>query len=199
MVPKKFARKKIVITKKEKNIKKAVAILKRGGIIAYPTEAVYGLGCDPFSERAVFRLLKLKHRSVGKGLILIASRWEQLENLVKPIAKKLLSKAQATWPGPVTWVFPATNIVPTWIRGAHDSVAVRVTNHHIAKALCEAYCGPIISTSANLEGQPVTQSSKEVSKQFPRGIDFIVSGKVGDLKSPTMIRDVLTGKVLRCL
>ncbi len=188
-----------MITEKAKSIKKAVSILKQGGIIAYPTEGVYGLGCDPFNEQAVLRLLKLKHRSVDKGLILIASSWEQLENLVKPIAKKLLSKVQATWPGPVTWVFPATKNVPAWIRGAHKSVAIRVTNHPIAKVLCEVYGGPIVSTSANLEGQPATRSSKEVRNQFPRGVDFIVPGIVGDLKSSTMIRDVLTGRVLRSL
>jgi len=188
-----------VIIEKAKNIKKAVAILRQGGIIAYPTEGVYGLGCDPFNEKAVLRLLKLKQRSVDKGLILIASQWTQLENLVKPIAKKLLSKVQATWPGPVTWVFPAINKAPAWICGAHDSVAIRVTNYPVAYALCEAYGRPIVSTSANLEGQPVTRNSKEVRKQFPRGIDFILPGTAGNLKSPTMIRDILTGKVLRGL
>jgi L-threonylcarbamoyladenylate synthase len=186
-----------VVILKVNSIGKAVTILKQGGIIAYPTEGVYGLGCDPFNEQAVLRLLKLKRRSVDKGLILIASRWEQLENLVKPIAGKLLAKAKATWPGPVTWVFPATNKVPVWIRGAHNSVAIRVTNHPVAYALCNAFGGPIVSTSANVEGHPVTRTSEEVHKQFPQGIDFIVSGRVGDLKSPTMIRDVLTGKVLR--
>lgn len=188
-----------MITQKANSIKKAVAVLKRGGIIAYPTEGVYGLGCDPFNGQAVLRLLKLKHRSIDKGLILIASHWEQLENLVKPIADKLLTKAQATWPGSITWIFPAKKTVPTWIRGAHDSVAIRVTKHSVAYALCETYGGPIVSTSANIEGQPVTRNSKEVREQFPQGIDFIVSGKVGNLKSPTMIRDVLTGKVLRSL
>jgi len=188
-----------VIIEKANSIKKAVAVLKQGGIIAYPTEGVYGLGCDPFNEQAVLRLLQLKHRSIDKGLILIASHWEQLENLVKPVANKLLTKAQATWPGPVTWVFPANKNVPTWIRGAYDSIAIRITNHPIARALCETYGGPIVSTSANIEGQPVTRNSKEVWEQFPQGIDFIVSGKAGDLKSPTMIRDVLTGKVLRNL
>ena len=188
-----------MVTLKVNSIRKAVTILKQGGIIAYPTEGVYGLGCDPFNEQAVLRLLKLKHRSIDKGLILIASHWEQLENLVEPVADKLLAKAQETWPGPVTWVLPANKTVPTWISGVHNSIAIRVTRHLIARALCEAYNKPIVSTSANIEGQPVIRNSKEVREQFPQGIDFIVPGKVGDLKSPTMIRDVLTGKVLRSL
>jgi len=179
------------------NIKKAVKILIQGGIIAYPTEAVYGLGCDPFNEQTVLRLLQLKHRPIAKGLILIASHWEQLENLIKPVPSELLAKVQATWPDPTTLVFPANNKVPYWIRGAHNSVAIRVTNHPIAKAICEAYGKPIVSTSANIEGEKPVRNSKQVQKQFPEGIDFIVPGKVGNLKSPTMIRDLLTDKILR--
>ncbi len=178
-------------------IDKAIAVLKQGGIIAYPTEAVFGLGCDPFNKNAVLRILEIKNRSADKGLILIAANWQHLENLVQPLDSNILQKAFAAWPGPITWVFPASNIVPAWIRGAYDSVALRITNHPIAKKICENYGGPIVSTSANIEGSPPARTVTEVLEYFPNKIDYIVPGEVGDLKQPTKIYDVLTGKILR--
>lgn len=178
-------------------IKRAVKILQAGGIIAYPTEAVYGLGCDPFNEQAVHKILNLKHRSIDKGLIIIASSWQQVKHLVKPIDKKLLKKALATWPGPITWIFPAQTTVPVWIRGKYDSIAIRVSKHPIVQALCKEYDGAIVSTSANIEGKPPAKTSQEVLQQFPQGIDLIIDASVGKLDKPTEIRDVLTDKILR--
>ena len=208
MAPKKYAHKKTVIIKNNphptplpegegKFVNEAVKVLKRGGIIAYPTEAVFGLGCDPFNKNSVLRLLKLKQRSIDNGLILIAAKWQHIENLVQPLEDNILQKAFATWPGPITWVFPATKIVPSWIRGAHNSVALRITHHPIAKAICETYGGPIVSTSANIEGQPPARTTNEVLQYFPHELDYIVPGKVGNLKQPTKIYDILTGKILR--
>jgi L-threonylcarbamoyladenylate synthase len=182
---------------KEKDINKAIAVLKQGGIIAYPTEAVFGLGCDPFNESAVLRILNIKNRSVDKGLILIAANWQQIENLVQPLEPSILQKAFATWSGPITWVFPTSNIVPAWIRGAYDSVALRVTSHPIARKICEDYGGPIVSTSANVEGRKPARTADEILEYFANKIDYIVPGKVGDLKQPTKIYDILTGKILR--
>jgi L-threonylcarbamoyladenylate synthase len=179
------------------DIKKAINIIKQGGIIAYPTEAVYGLGCDPFNEKATLRLLKLKQRSIDKGLILISSSWEQIKDLTLPIPEQNLQKILASWPGPITWVFPASKTVPSWIRGAHNSIALRVTNHPIAKAICEHYEKPIVSTSANIEGNTPARTYAEVINQFPEGIDFIIEGEVGELTKPTMIRDALTNTILR--
>ncbi|MEI8054714.1 MAG: Sua5/YciO/YrdC/YwlC family protein [bacterium] len=171
-------------------INQAVKVLQEGGIIAYPTEGVFGLGCDPFNETAVLRLLKIKQRGVEKGLILIASNWNQVKDLVK-IDFKPNSK------NPTTWVFPATKKVPCWVSGKFASVAIRVTLHPIAKKLCQKFDGPIISTSANVLGESPMKSAKQVSKQFSRIVDFIVSGRVGNLKKPTEIRDVVTKKLIR--
>jgi L-threonylcarbamoyladenylate synthase len=182
---------------KQKDINNAVAIVKQGGIIAYPTEAVFGLGCDPFNENTVLRLLKLKQRSIDKGLILIAAKWQDVKNLSQPLAHNILQKAFATWPGHITWVFPATKLVPAWIRGAHKSVALRITNHPIAQKICEAYGGPIVSTSANIEGQTPAHTTDEVLQYFPHELDYIVPGNVGKSQQPTKICDILTGKVLR--
>ena len=175
----------------------AVQALMQGGIIAYPTEAVYGLGCDPQNPRAVEQILVLKQRQVAKGLIVIASEWEQIVHWVAPLSPSCLSRAWATWPGPYTWVFPASPEVPAWIRGAHDSVALRVTAHPVASRLCRLFGGPLVSTSANVAGFPPARDLRTVTLTFPEGVTLIVPGEVGPLASPTEIRDILTGEVLR--
>ena len=176
----------------------AVAVLKNKNVIAYPTEAVFGVGCDPDSESAVNRLLELKQRPVEKGLILIAANFGQL----KPyIDDSMLTEAQrqaifACWPGPVTFVFPAKATTPRWLTGCFDSLAVRVTNHPQVIALCEAFGKPLVSTSANLTGLPPCRTDDEVRHQF--GADFpVVEGQTGGRLNPSEIRDALTGKLFR--
>lgn len=178
-------------------IENAATILRQGGIIAYPTEAVFGLGCDPFNQLAVARIKQLKNRSPQKGLIMIGACWEQLQSFTAPIPKENLTRTLATWPGPYTWIFPTADSTPQWITGQHNTIALRVTAHPIAKAICEAFGKPIISTSANLEGQPPARTEDEVKRIFNTDIDLIISGALGNQTKPTEIRDVLTGKVLR--
>jgi len=179
------------------DLKTALACLRQGQIIAYPTEAVYGLGCDPFQAEAVSRLLQLKQRSVDKGLILIAASWSQIESLVEPVPPPALAQALASWPGPVTWVFPAGSTVPSWIRGRHRTVALRVSAHPVVQELCQAYGGPMVSTSANREGEPPLRDFRAMQMMFGKQIDFIVPGKVGGLSNPTPIRDAISGQTLR--
>lgn len=180
----------------QKEINQAVKVLHEGGIIAYPTEGVFGLGCDPFNETAVLRLLKIKQRSVEKGLILIASSWSQAKDLVKiDLYKNCAIKPSSK--NPVTWVFPAAKKVPHWVSGRFSSVAIRVTLHPIAKKLCQKFGGPIISTSANVVDKNPARNVKQLSKQFVRAVDFIISGRIGSLKKPTEIRDVKTNKLIR--
>jgi L-threonylcarbamoyladenylate synthase len=174
----------------------AVKVLREGGIIAYPTEGVFGLGCDPFNETAVLRLLKIKRRRVEKGLVLIASSWDQVKNLIKTgLFKSCTIKPNSK--KPITWVFPATKKVPSWVSGEFDSVAIRVTLHPVAKKLCQDFGGSIISTSANLVGKNPAKNLKQVSEQFASVVDFIVSGRVGNLKKPTEIREIKTNKLIR--
>lgn len=175
----------------------AASALAQGEIIAYPTEGVYGFGCDPFNEDAVKRLFKLKQRDDAKGLILIAANWQQVERLVKPLLSSKLEKVFATWPGPVTWIFLASEMVPAWIRGEHETVAIRISAHRTVKAICESFGGPIVSTSANLSGFPPPRTRRELLKQFTSGIKFIVCGRVGRLNRPTPIYDAVSGKVIR--
>ncbi len=181
----------------ETKLFEAARAMQEGKIVAYPTEAVYGLGCDPFNMDAVTRLLQLKHRGIRKGFILLTDSWDRVKHLVEPIAPNLLAHIHGTWPGPVSWAFPATDEVPMWIKGAHRSVVIRVTNHPIARALCQTYGGPIVSTSANLHGFPPARDERTVSMTFGNELATIVPGKVGDLSRPTEIRDAVTGEVLR--
>ncbi|WP_423063164.1 Sua5/YciO/YrdC/YwlC family protein [Candidiatus Paracoxiella cheracis] len=180
-----------------KDLNEAVTCLREGGLIAYPTEAVYGLGCDPFSIDAITRLLQLKHRSISKGFILIAANYAQLEQFILPIDPQALAHVFASWPGPVTWAFPTSKETPLWIRGEHRTVAVRITNHPIAKKLCERFGGAIVSTSANVEGHPPMRDEKMLRMAFGDKIDKIVPGKVGGALRPTEIRDAITGEIIR--
>lgn len=178
-------------------IQEALIALRKGEIIAYPTEAVFGLGCDPFNRSAVERLLQLKQRNMRKGLILIANNWEQVASLTAPVEKHCLESALASWPGPATWVFPASETAPAWVRGDHPSIALRVTQHPIASALCEAFGGPIVSTSANIEGEAPAKNIATLKGYFPSGIAVILDEPLGDRLNPTPIHDILTGKTLR--
>ena len=172
----------------------AVIALKQGGIIAYPTEAVFGLGCDPFNEIAVHKLLALKNRGVKKGLILIVATWEQARLLIQ---EDTLAHLPPSTTQPTTWVFPASKQAPSWICGEHPTIALRVVQHPIAQQLCLDFGGPIVSTSANLEGQTPARTKDKVLAQFPRGIEVIIDGATGGCENPSVIKNALTGKILR--
>jgi L-threonylcarbamoyladenylate synthase len=182
----------------QERLSKAIEALNNKEVIAYPTEAVFGVGCDPDSETAVMCLLELKQRPVDKGLILIAASFEQL----KPyIDDTMLTDAQrevvfSRWPGPVTFVFPAKASTPRWLTGRFDTLAVRVTDHPLVVELCQAYGKPLVSTSANLTGQEPCRSVEEVIAQFGEAFP-VVRGETGGRLNPSEIRDALTGELFR--
>ncbi len=170
--------------------------LHHGAVIAYPTEAVYGLGCDPLDEEAVYRLLALKSRSVKKGLILIAANFEQLAPFIKPLSVENREKLNQQWPGPATWLLPTRETVPNWLRGEFDSIAVRVTDHPVVQELCLAFGGAIVSTSANPSGKAPAKSASRVRGYFGNRLP-VLHGALGSRQTTTPITDLLTGKVLR--
>lgn len=182
-----------------KTAEAAAAVLRAGGIVAHPTEAVWGLACDPASEAATLRLLALKRRALDKGLILIAALPDQLESLVDwnalPAARR--DAVLASWPGPHTWIVPATAAVPAWIRGNHAGVAVRVTAHPPAIALCTAFGGTVVSTSANPAGAPPPRALGDLDPAILAGVDAVLEGHTGRHDRPTVIRDAMTGALLR--
>lgn len=182
---------------------RAIAVLDAGGIIAYPTEAVYGLGCDPFNPTAVARLLKLKKRPVAKGLILIASRWSQVETLCAELNERQKTKLLNVKPEkPTTWLIPDhKDLVPAWVKGNHQKFALRISSHPVVSDLCDAYGGPIISSSANYAGARPIKSKlrllKMSSRQRNDQIDYIVPGSLGSSAAPSEIKDIETNQIFR--
>lgn len=175
----------------------AVRRLRAGGIIAYPTEAVYGLGCDPDQPVALARLLSIKQRSPDKGFILIAADEAQLARYVDLSDAAMAARVRATWPGPVTWLLPARPGVSTLLRGAHTRMAVRITAHPLAATLCRVFGGALVSTSANTRGRPALRDGDAVVAAFGEAVDFTVEGAVGGRARPSAIRDAVTGEVVR--
>ena len=181
----------------EWHLKRAAALLHAGAVVAYPTEAVWGLGCNPLDGEAVSRLLAIKRRPMHKGLILIAADFQHVLPFVAPLNVALEEKVLATWPGPVTWLLPARPETPYWLRGAHTNIAVRVTAHPVAAALCRRFGGALVSTSANRAGCPPARSYMQVLRRCGDEVDYIVPGAVGPLARPTEIRDAVSGRVVR--
>ncbi|MFZ2727093.1 MAG: Sua5/YciO/YrdC/YwlC family protein [Methylococcaceae bacterium] len=177
-------------------LRKAVSELKAGRVIAYPTEAVYGLGCDPLNANAVLHLLHLKKRPLHKGLILIGASLEQLQPYVE-LDDELIAKITARLHEPITWVVPTQAWVPNFLTGDHSSLAIRVTQHPLAKALCEAYNGAIVSTSANVNTKPSAKKAWQLRKSFARHKFFVLHGAVGQLQRETAIYDAVTNQRLR--
>jgi L-threonylcarbamoyladenylate synthase len=175
----------------------AARCIRAGGVIAYPTEAVFGLGCDPANQRAVRRLLALKNRSWRKGLILIASEQRQLEPWVGKIRNSWTRQLQQSWPGPTTWLLPAASDCPNWLTGDHDTLAVRVTAHPLVRRLCDILNTALVSTSANSSGQRPARSVLEIRLRFGTRIDFVLPGSLGGQKQPTQIRDLASGEFVR--
>jgi L-threonylcarbamoyladenylate synthase len=176
----------------------ALAALSNGGVVVYPTEAVWGLGCDPFDRTAVLRLLAIKQRPIDKGLILVAARVDQFDGLLEwdALAADRRAAVLHSWPGPHTWIVPAAARVPRWITGHHDGVAVRVSAHPVVAALCEAF-GPLVSTSANRSGQPPARRREDLDPALCELVDATTGGETGDLAAPTAIRDARSGELLR--
>ncbi|MDR9438983.1 MAG: Sua5/YciO/YrdC/YwlC family protein [Halomonas sp.] len=179
------------------DLEPAVAALRAGGVIAYPTEAVWGLGCDPDNEQALTRLLRLKARDPAKGVILVAASIDQFAPWLEGLAIELHAPLASSWPGPTTWLVPDNGRSQALVRGDHDRVALRVSDHPLVVALCEAFGGPIVSTSANRAGEPPAMSAEQVRATFGAELDHVLDGPLGGLERPSTIRDLVTGRVLR--
>ncbi|WNH48324.1 Sua5/YciO/YrdC/YwlC family protein [Stenotrophomonas aracearum] len=183
----------------ELTVDSAVPTLHAGGVVAYPTEAVWGLGCDPANEAAVLKLLRLKQRPVEKGMILVAADLAQLDGWVSvnQLPADRRDEVLASWPGAHTWILPAGPRAPRWVTGEHSGIAVRISAHPLVGALCRAWGGPLVSTSANLAGQPPARTRAALDPALLALLDGLVDGATGGLAQPTPIRDALTGQVLR--
>ncbi len=174
----------------------AARVLRAGGVVAYPTESVYGLGCDPLDLWAVERILACKGRGAEAGLILLADDYSRLEPFVDPSTAEL-ERMLETWPGPLTWVCTASEAAPPWITGGRKTIAIRVTAHGTAAALCRAAGMAIVSTSANRTGRPPCRSALQVRMRLFGDVDYVLAGPTGGRPRPSEIRDARTGAILR--
>lgn len=185
------------------HVKKAVRVVEAGGVIAYPTEAVWGLGCDPDNREACLALLQIKQRPVEKGMILVAASMAQFADLLAPLTTTQQQKLQHAWArqpstGPVTFLVPdPLNRVPWWVKGEHDAVALRVSLHPRVQQLCLALDAPLVSTSANIAGTRPATSRLMVEKALGPQLDYILPGALGGATKPSQIIDLNTGRVIR--
>lgn len=180
---------------KSQHIRYAARVINSGGVVAYPTEGVFGLGCLPDNFDAVGRILTIKKRDPGMGLVMIVSDIDQLAGWTD--ASMDGASLRSTLEQPVTWIVPATDAVPWWIRGDHTGIAVRMTAHPVAKALCREVDSPLVSTSANISGRPPARSVFVLRRVLGSLVDYVVPGACGPAHGPSEIRDFETGKVLR--
>ncbi len=181
--------------------KDLIQVFQQGCIFAYPTEAIYGLGCDPDNEASVLRLLEIKQRPIEKGLILIAADFSQVSKYLKPV-NKLPNKF--TQPSETTYTFPALEATPQYLKGSFDSLAIRITKHPLIQQFCKLINSPLVSTSANFSGQPPAETFAEVLEMFEQTdsnqsiyIDAILKGKTGGSIKPSTIRDAISGEIIR--
>jgi L-threonylcarbamoyladenylate synthase len=172
------------------------AHLKRGGLIAYPTESCYGLGCDPDNRKAVLRILKLKQRPQHKGLILIASHYRQVARYLQPLTPAEQTRLQNDGAQAVTYLMPVKPSSPRWLRGGHDTLAVRLTAHSYAQQLCHSAGSALVSTSANRSGQRPAKTYAECQHLFGKKV-WVLRGRVGKRKQPSTIRAWVGGKIIR--
>ena len=178
-------------------LRHTAAVVREGGVIAYPTEAVFGLGCDPLNYQAVSKLLSIKQRKPDKGLILIAADLAQIKPYIGKLSKSIYQKIEKKYSTPTTWLLPKADSLPYWLSGKHDKIAIRITAHPIAAELCRRCGYALVSTSANVEGQPPARNSLRVQRSLGRAIDKIVCGETSGLTNPSRIIDAQTNKIIR--
>lgn len=163
-----------------------MATLEQGGVIAYPTETVFGLGVDPFNPQAVCRLLALKGRTSGKGLILLIPDASWVDTLAHATvaARRLMAHF---WPGPLTLVLPKSTNAPPWITGDSDHIALRLSPHPTVVRLLAAWKKPLVSTSANLSGGPALRTPQAIAQQWQQKVAVVLPGHATDLPSTVLL------------
>lgn len=178
-------------------IYQAKHVLQTSGVIVYPTETVWGLGCDPKDTDALNRIMNIKRRDAEKGLILVAADISQFEFLLQGISDAQRAELTHNWPGAFTYLVPHNGKVHPLVHGKFETVAIRVSSNPMVQTLCKAFGGPIVSTSANYAGHPTVRSAIQARTLFGSEVDYILSGSVGLNNAPSRIIDLASGRVLR--
>ena len=172
------------------------ALLSAGAVVACPAEGVWGLSCNPFDEGAVRDLLTMKQRSASKGLIIVGANSEVFTDVISGLSSGQQDMILGSWPGPNTWLVPHRGFFPSWVTGDSDQVAIRVTSAPALTALCDAFGGPLVSTSANPAGLPPPHSMWELRRYFGATLPAL-PGTIDPLGKPSTIRCVEDGRVVR--
>lgn len=175
--------------------KEAASLLKKGEVIAYPTEAVYGFGCDPSNDDAILKILKLKQRDPSKGMLIVGAILGHILPFVGELDPDILNKVMKTWPGPVTWILPTSMQLSGLLTGGRPTIAARVSAHQTVNEICNQYCKAIVSTSVNIQGEEPFKTAQEVMDAFPN--IPVVAGEIGQEDKPTQIIDSITDKIIR--
>ncbi len=181
------------------NSAQAVALLQQGKVVAYPTEAVWGLGCDPHNVDALHKLFLLKGRSSDKGLVLVASQWAQVTPLLQSLPEDVQHNIRQSWQlgtRATTWLVPHMGLYNNVLTGGRLSVAIRLCYHPVVQQLCDLYGSPIVSTSANLSGQPAALSLEAAQAVFGAQVHYL-PGALGSASAPSRIVDALSGEIIR--
>lgn len=178
-------------------IKEAARILKAGGLIAYPTEGVFGIGCDPLQLSALQRVIDIKQRDASKGMIIVSGEFSQLKNYIEPLDSTTRQRLMETWPGAVTWIVKARSSLPELLTGGRNTLAVRISGHPVVAAITREFGQPIVSTSANYSGQAACTSATAVSQTLGEKIDLVLDAPVGGQQGSTPIFDAATGNQIR--
>ena len=176
-------------------LKKIHEILVDGGVIAYPTESVFGLGCDPSNEQAVARILEIKKRTLAMGFVLLTPNIEIISGWVS-MSNKQLKIFSSPSSRPTTYIVPASVVAPKWLT-VKNTLAIRLSNDLFIKNICSLLGLPIVSTSANLHGENPCKSAEEVQKIMGSQLDYIVFKQTGPFNSPSTIVDLSSGKTIR--
>ena len=175
----------------------ASRIIRNGGLVACPTESVFGLDCDPNNSAAIKKLIRIKKRSANKGFILVASSLNQLQPFISTLTKKQEEKVIHMNDSPITWIVPAKKDINTNLSGGRETIAIRITQHPILRQLCDSLCSALISTSANPTDMSPAKSVVQVEEYFGASVDYIIDDKLGECQNPSEIRDLLTDEVIR--
>ena len=177
-------------------VKDVICHLKSGEVIGYPTEAVYGIGCDPWNQSSVEKIAKIKGRESSQTFLMVASSIDQLRDLID--ISTLSRQVTSSWPGHTTWLIKAKENVPYWLQDEQtNKVGIRISNHPLVIELCNAFGKPIISTSANVSGKEEIKNQQEFIRTFSSDINYLVDGDLGDYDETSVIIDMETNKKIR--
>ena len=178
------------------NINQAANIIKNGGLIAYPTETVYGLGADPYNAEAIQKIFTAKGRAEDKGIILLIRGVDDLSTLVHTVSPTAQILIEVFWPGPLTLVFRANRDLSPALLGGRDTIALRHSSSSVASRLLFVLGGPLTSTSANRSAEPPARSACEVENALGDHLDLILDGGPSDTTLPSTLVDVSSDRAI---